>query len=573
MSDEQEKSKWASEDEIPSGFGPKGDLPMIELPSSGVTIVESAKKLFRLMAPSGWVFTRDGVVMRLARREDETLFLKIVTPQAARSLFEKFGYLVVRRAGANGTKVLATTICSAETAKALLESAEAQELLPEIAGLINCPIIYEREGKLNVAQPGYDPISKLLVTGGAEPIVVEPAEAAQALTSLFDEFDFQSAGDKSRAIASLISPALKMGRFIFGHVPADVAEADQSQSGKTYRQKLIAAVYNEKVSLVPKRNGGVGSVDEAFSEQLLAGRLFIQFDNFRDRLDSPFVEAFMTAESSFPCRVPFKGSINVRPEDFFIFMTSNGVETTRDFANRSNIIRIHKKPPGFSFKKYEEGSLLEHVKAKQAYYLGCVFSVIRAWHAAGKRRTNETRHDFKGWVQVVDWIVQNQFNMTPLMDGHQEAQERVSNPDVVFLRSVVLALVRTEQLGEPQSASDIAGICEAHSINIPGIRYSADLDKMARLVGACFARKFREEDSIRMDDFQISRQFVKKKLDSGNGYVDSKVYVVERVGCPPAAEAISNGKCTTRRVETTTVSFMLPPTVPKDADAKTETTA
>src|SRR5258708_2553760 len=99
MSDEQEKSKSASVDAIPTGFGPSGGLPMIELPSPGVPIVESAKKLFRIMAPSGRVFTRDGVVVALARREDGTLFLKVVTPQAARSLFEKFGRLVVGRAG------------------------------------------------------------------------------------------------------------------------------------------------------------------------------------------------------------------------------------------------------------------------------------------------------------------------------------------------------------------------------------------------------------------------------------------------------------------------------------------
>jgi hypothetical protein len=266
------------------------------------------------------------------------------------------------------------------------------------------------------------------------------------------------------------------------------------------------------------------------------------------------LEAFMTAEALFPCRTPHRGSINVRPEDFFVFMTSNGVETTRDFANRSNIIRIYKKPPGFSFKKYEEGSLLEHVKAKQAYYLGCVFSIVRAWHAAGKQRTNETRHDFRDWVQVVDWIVQNKFNMTPLMDGHQEAQERVSNPDMVFLRAVVLALVRQEQIGFPQFATEIAQLCEAESIPIPGVRHYADLEKMARLVGASFGRVFREKDCVLVDEFQISRVLSRKERADGNGFSDLKSYVVESKD----GSAGGNVKSRERMVERTGVSFKKP---------------
>jgi hypothetical protein len=73
----------------------------------------------------------------------------------------------------------------------------------------------------------------------------------RALLDLLVEFDFLADGDKSRAVASLLTPALKLGRWITGHHPADVAEADQSQSGKTYRQKLVMALSNERAYLWP----------------------------------------------------------------------------------------------------------------------------------------------------------------------------------------------------------------------------------------------------------------------------------------------------------------------------------
>jgi hypothetical protein len=318
--------------------------------------------------------------------------------------------------------------------------------------------------------------------------------------------------------------------FIKGRVPADVAEADQSQSGKTYRQKVLAAIYNEKVSLVTSREGGVGSVDESLNQQLIAGRPFIQFDNFRGRFDSPHLEAFLTAEGSFPCRVPHRGEVTVPPENYFLFLTSNGVNTTRDLANRSNIIRIRKKPSGFAFRKFPEGDLLAHVRARQAYYLGCVFAVIRHWHAEEQPRTDETRHDFREWVQVADWIVQNVFGLGPVMEGHQEAQERVSNPALVWLRSLALAIDETRDLNREFTATEIHSLCENADITIPGLRDGTDEDKAKRVVGTVMAKLFRDSDTLHLDGYQVVREeryVARDNINAGGGF-KSKTYTVRK---------------------------------------------
>lgn len=92
--------------------------------------------------------------------------------------------------------------------------------------------------------------------------------------------------------------------------------------------------------LIAARKGGVGSVEESFAEALIKGKPFIQLDNFRDKMDSQYIESFLTAEGSFPARVPHRGEVQIDPQRFLVLMTSNGVESTRDFANRSSIIRI-----------------------------------------------------------------------------------------------------------------------------------------------------------------------------------------------------------------------------------------
>ena len=507
-----------------------GEKPVVTLPSGDVTITDCAAQLFGLIAPTKTLFVRGGAVVALQKRDDGTLALDILRPAAARSFFEKHARLFSWRAGAEGAPVLKPTRCAQDMADALLQTKEARTLLPGVAGLINCPIVRLVNGEAVASGRGYDPVTRLLVTGGSEPETVDLKTAVVSLLGLLAEFGFQSEGDKSRGVGSLISPGLKAGGFLKKGVPADVAEADQSQSGKTYRQKVLAAIYNEKVSLVTSREGGVGSVDESLNQQLIAGRPFIQFDNFRGRFDSPHLEAFLTAEGSFPCRVPHRGEVTVPPENYFILLTSNGVDTTRDLANRSNIIRIRKQPAGFAFTKYPEGDLLEHVRARQPFYLGCVFAVIRAWHAAGQPRTDETRHSFREWVQVVDWIVQNMFNLAPLMDGHQQAQERVSNPALVWLRSLALAIDQTGELNRELTATEIHSLCENSGIAIPGLRDGADEDKAKRVVGTVMAKLFRESNTLDVDGYQVLREeryVTRDDINAGGGF-KSKTYTVRK---------------------------------------------
>ena len=512
---------------------PEGPADLLILPSGEVTITECANKLFGRIGPTRTLFIRGGVVMKVWSRSDGGSALEIMKPAAARSLFEKYGRLFAWRKGENGAWVLKPATCSLEMADALLQSQEARETLPLVAGLSNCPILREVGGTLVPSGVGYDEHTKLFVTGGACPPDVELDVAVKSLSGLLCEFDFDSEGDKSRAIASLITPALKFGGFIKGNVPADVAEADQSQSGKTYRQKLIAAVYNEKPSLVTNREGGVGSVDESLSQRLIEGRPFIQLDNFRGRLSSQHLEAFLTADGEFPCRIPHHGEVLIRPDKFFIFLSSNGVDTTRDFANRSSIIRIRKKPDGYIYWKAREGDLLAHVRANQAWFLGCVFAVVRAWYEAGCPRTEETRHDFREWVQILDWIVQKIFGGARIMDGHRQAQDNVSSPAMVFLRRVAIAAEQGSRLGDLLTATDLWRLCEESAIDVPGLPNGAEESPAVKRIGCVLSRVFGKGDNVEVDSYQVRRQEQQLKRDDGQGYFPQKLYCIERSSPPP----------------------------------------
>jgi len=504
--------------------------PIVTLPSAGVTLTESATKLFQLMTVTHCVFRRGKVVVTLSRNMLGTAVLDPLRPSSARSFFENFARFVVWRMGKNNSLVLKPAVIPEETARAFIDCVAAIDLLPAVNGLVNCPILIEEGDALTVCGAGFHSQSGILVQKGKTPPLIPVGEAVAALRSLLADFRFQSASDESRAIAAFITPALKMGSLIRGSIPTDVAEADQSQSGKTYRQKMIAAIYSEEPALVPLKRGGVGSVDESLFEKLVNGRPFIQFDNYRGMFDSPALEAFLTAKGSFPCRIPHCREIEVDPSRFFILMSSNGVETTRDFANRCSIVRIFKRT------NVQFPDTLGMIAARQSYYLGCVFAIVRAWHKAGKPRSAEMRHDFREWCQTLDWIVQKIFDMAPLIDGHIAAQERVSSPALTFLRRIALEAERTENLDTPLMASQIFTLAEDAEIPVPGLRDEDrhNDDKAKKIIGIKLATVFKNGDRIELDSFNIVRteSTREREGDDGGCYI-VKTYTFSRIPQEP----------------------------------------
>lgn len=329
-------------------------------------------------------------------------------------------------------------------------------------------------------------------------------EAVETLLGLLKDFDFSTPGDRSRAIASFVAPALRLGGWLPGHLPIDLAEADASQSGKTYRQKCVAAVYREQPNTVIQKTGGVGGLDESIAQKLVDGRPFILFDNLRGRFDSAFLEAILTAPGKMPARTPHRGEMPIDVGGFVFMLTSNGVETTRDLANRGSIIRIRKRPVGYAFAQFSEGDLFQHIVANQPRLLGCVFAIVAEWVSQGKPRMKECSHDFREWAQTMDWIVQSIFKATPLLDGHTDARNRVSDPRRNWLRSLCIGLRDANRLGE-FFAAQLAEFAVDGDILPPNVKPDADESSVARAIGKIMAGAFGGAESIEIDGFIVSR--------------------------------------------------------------------
>jgi hypothetical protein len=253
------------------------------------------------------------------------------------------------------------------------------------------------------------------------------------------------------------------------------------------------------------RIGGVGSLDESISSALVAGIPFILFENFRGQMQSQLVETCLRGIGMVPARVPYRGEIQVPTGHINWQLSSNGLESTRDFVNRAIITRIAKRDEGYKFQVYPEGNILAHIKANQPDYLGAIFRILIEWDKLGRQRTDETRHDFREWTQSLDWIVQNLFSLAPLIEGHVEEVLRVSDPALSWLRLVAIAVHKEKRLEEGLSATEIIDICQARGVELPGVRVIVDQDQLARYGGRLLNRLFRDTEEIAVDRYKIRR--------------------------------------------------------------------
>ncbi len=488
---------------------PGHELPVVFIPGGPATILRSAVQLGRLLDKTGKYYIRGGMVTTVGKDKDGLPILETIKPAALASVFETVAKLM-EFAKQKGQFVPQEAICTEQAAKLIQHSAAFQALLPPIHLLSRCPVLIERGGEL-VQISGYDRDSGILAFGNPAPDV-PPKDAAAMLSEMLADFRFAAPADRARALAAIITPAMIFGNLLGGRAPLDLGEADKSQTGKGYRARLTAAVYNHAVKTITQKKGGVGSLEESFATALLQGCCFISFDNIRSAIDSPALESFLT-EDSFLARAPHLASIEIDPRRVIIQLTSNRAEITRDLANRSSCVRILKQPEDYRFRRYPAGDILEHVRANQPLYLGAVFAIVKAWYAAGKLGTGATGHDFRAWAGRLDWIVQNILHAGPLLEGHRQTQVRMATPVLNWLRDVALIVRDHGLLGVWLRANDLVDIIAAQAdTELPGLPDGGDLadddvkKKVLQATGRRMAQCFGTDGVRQIDNFHIARK-------------------------------------------------------------------
>jgi hypothetical protein len=499
------KTPGSDEPKRPTREPPASTRTDLILPSGEVSITESATNLFKLLAKARRYFARGRLVVEVVRNKEGNEILSPLRAIAFRSRVEKDFSLLAWRSP-RGETVLKPARCPKDIAEALLETDAAIDYLPGISLLVSSPILTEREGTAVLLNKGYHEINGgVYVERRIEMTELSLEEAVASLFSLLNDFDFMTGSDKARAIASFISPALRFGRLLAADFPLDLAEADESQSGKTYRQRLVCAIYGEEPYVIARRQNGVGSLDESISCALLSGRPFISFENVRGIMDSQILESAIRGHGHVNVRVPHRGEVQLSTERVCWQLSSNQAATTRDLANRSLITRIRKRPAGYQYRIFPEGDLLTHVQRNSGYYMSCVFSIVRAWISKGKPKTADSNHDFREFSQSLDWIVQNLFFLPPLLEGHRDEQRRISDPHLNWLRDVAIAVDQAGKLNEGLRPGELVDLANSRGIAVLGHGRLISDEQQRMSAGRILNKIFSDTDTLSVGGFKVRR--------------------------------------------------------------------
>jgi hypothetical protein len=501
--------------------------PDLFLPYAGLTVTDSAVEIFRQAALTRRFFRRGISVVRVVGRGTDAM-LEPLNTQSARSAFDAVGRVIRFRRGRGGLLVPEQSLLTADDAGVLLACTEALFELPELVGTTKTPVLARTPDGPRLCAQGYSADLKLWVFSDMIVPEVPVEEAVRSLMALLEEFDFATPSDRSRAFAAFITPTLHLGNWLPGEsVPVDVAEADQSQSGKTFRQKIVAAIYGDRPAYVNLKSKGVGGMDESIQSLIAEGKPFISIDNAKGSLDSEFLEQTLTNTTGlYRIRLPGTKEVQVRAK-FIVQISSNKTKMSKDLANRSSIVRITKR------LAYEFCSNpLATVEANPGYFLGCVASVVREWANRDCPQTAGVEHDFRKWAGASDWIVQNIAKLPPLLEGHRSAQTRTADPVLSFLREIGLAIEGQGDLGSSFSASQLLEIASSHSIELQGVDVNPandDLKVHARKVlGIKLAPVFKASPEVVVDQFKIFRTEDVGERKDGKGSQSERRYQFTR---------------------------------------------
>jgi hypothetical protein len=525
---------------------PNAHLPKAYVPGPHTTITQCATELMKVFAPTKTLFTRGNDLVVIEESDDARHSIRPIKSSEFRSFSEAHVRFRTKRWD-KATKTMAEEPCllSKESAEAIICCRSARESLPTLRSIVSFPRLLPTG---SITAQGYDEQAGIFVTGGLD--IKEPAtaeEACQRLMHLLQDFKFADLSDKSRAIAAVLAPMHRLGpwygeRIVF---PSVAIEADMSQTGKGTFVKIVAAIYGEVPSMVAATRGGVGSFDEAFCKAVLRGRVLIQLDNLRGQLNSQLFEAFVTAAGPIHVRA-LRSDGEVDSRNYLVFLTSNGLETTVDTANRLLVVRLRKQIVGYEWQSWPEGSVLKHIDANRGYYLGCVCKILRTWMAADSPQI-ACQHDMREFTGAMNWIVQKLFKLPPLVQDHTEIQVRVAKPGVAFLREIAL---RTKGAEARRTVTDMVDLAVEESISIPGVDEFPSTDeelKKAKLaLGRLLKPVFTDSSAVTIDNFTIERRTTNEPRPDGNGTFQKHTYAFTNNSAPPTrgqwSEALRNAQ-------------------------------
>jgi hypothetical protein len=408
-------------------------VPKVQLPGDGRLLSAFATDIGGVLKSRG-IYQRGGLAFIVNQQQDG---LEVITPSLLRTLAER--YLVcfrVRRFGNDVVSVPRTM--STEDAHGVLSAQQFLSCLPKVGRIATARLpTMRKNGVIALLPSGYDRESLTLTLPQCDyDLALSMSAAKEVIDDLLSEFPF---GDDGRSKAVAVSGMV--GLFAAGLLPTGVSRpvfiflANAEGAGKTLLAKCAIAPTHGLV----KTDGDLKDKAETSKELLAAvieGRPYILFDNCKRHLDSPYLEAFVSA-AVWSGRILGVSKTFSGENLMTVFVTGNGCTVSPDMRRRSLFVELFMESERAEDRKFlrvlDDAALI----AIRPRILGALWALVREWDTAGRPKPSNTHAAFPRWAEIIAGIVEFAGYRCPLETAEIPSAADVDGEDMRELVKVL----------------------------------------------------------------------------------------------------------------------------------------
>jgi putative DNA primase/helicase len=216
-----------------------------------------------------------------------------------------------------------------------------------------------------------------------------------------ENFPFDGGASRSAALAAILTTAL---RGILRVVPMFAVVAPDPRTGKTFLVELICVLATGHRPVSTAGSGDLKELEKRIETAALSGRAVIHLNNLPNG---------MTVESERLSELCTEGRVFIRKlgrheeglcdcRGTTIFLNGNNVVIAADLVPRTVVCRLDARleEPGARTFAFDP---IELVRRDRAKYLAAIFTIVRAFKAAGSPKPEEMTRvaGFEDWSRTV----------------------------------------------------------------------------------------------------------------------------------------------------------------------------
>lgn len=265
-----------------------------------------------------------------------------------------------------------------------------------------------------------------------------PREAAVDYleNDLLREFPF--ADDQGRSLA--VQVAAMVTRFAMSLLPEQaqapmfVWNANGPAAGKSLLAQVVEIPVRGYASFrsFPEEKE---ELQKVLDSEVLAGSDSIIFDNLKERLDSAYLEQFLTS-SMVSVRRLGSSTKQELSKQACVMLTANQAEVSADIARRSLFVDLFVKEADPMARKIERPMGAEYLARPEVRFkiLSALWSLVVAWDVAGRPACSSVLPGFEDWSRVIGGIVEHAGFGDPL---RRPTSEDFGDPDAADMMELV----------------------------------------------------------------------------------------------------------------------------------------